>query len=431
MSASWAALHCPLSRKFTEEEHAMGFEQGLSGLDAAATNLDIIGNNIANANTVGFKASQAEFADVYANALGGTTGNAVGIGVKVASVAQQFGQGNITVTSNPLDMAINGQGFFQLNDGGSMVYSRNGQFQLDQNGYIVNAQGNKLMGYAVDPKTGLISQGNIVPLQLSNQELPPQVTSTAQIGLNLNAADTPPTTTTFSPSDPTSYNNSTSMTIYDSLGVSHIVNLYFQMAPSPAVNTWNAYMTVDGLPATGTSLGTVSFDSTGALTTPASPGVVNTTITYPNGTTQNVGLNFSATTQYGSPFAVNSLTQNGYATGQLSGFSTSSDGTIVGNYTNGQTKPLGQILLANFSNAQGLQPIGNNDWSPSASSGQALLSAPGTSGLGVLQSGAVESSNVDLTGELVNLITAQRVYQANAQTIKAQDTILQTLVTGL
>jgi len=413
----------------------MGFQQGLSGLNAAAQNLNVIGNNVANANTVGFKQSQAQF--VYASTLGGSGGMAAGIGTKISTVAQQFGQGNISVTNNPLDIAISGQGFYQLDNNGAIAYSRNGQFQLDKNGFIVNAQGHKLTGFAANPVTGAISLGSAVPLQVSTQSLTPLPSSTSSVGVNLDSRMSVPTTAVFSATDSTSYNSSTALTLYDSLGNSHIATTYF--VKNATVNTWNVHMTVDGLgldgtPATATNtlLGTsptLTFNTTGALITPATGVVTLPGIVYATGSTtpQPLTINFLSSTQFGAAFAVNKLTQNGYTSGQLSGFNTSADGTIVGRYTNGQSKALGQILLANFANPQGLQPLGNNEWSASASSGVVLIGTPGTSSLGVVQSSAVEDSNVDLTAELVNMILAQRVYQANAQTIKTQDAVLQTI----
>ena len=442
----------------------MGFQQGLSGLNIAAKNLDVIGNNVSNANTVGFKQSQAQFADVYTAAQGGTTTPAVGIGTKVATVAQQFGQGNVSITSNPLDLAVSGRGFFQIDDNGATKYSRNGQFQLNKDGFIVNAQGHKLTGYQANPATGVVSTGSTGPLQLPSQAITPSATGKSEIGLNLDSRETAPRVSVFNPTDPESYNRSTAMTIFDTLGNEHVLNMYFQKAPTP-VNTWNTYVTVDNQPAnpggaapgaegaapppaegaegaaatpgtpTGTLVGTLTFNSTGGLaaTNPASTplGIMSIPggIVFANGSTtpQQMTMDFNMSTQFGAPFGVTALNQNGYTSGQLNGFSTSADGTILGRYTNGQTKALGQVVLANFSNEQGLQSLGNNEWGISAASGQPLVGQPGTASLGVLQSGAVEDSNVDLTAELVNMIMAQRVYQANAQTIKAQDSILQTI----
>ena len=443
----------------------MGFQQGLSGLNVAAKNLDVIGNNVSNANTVGFKQSQAQFADVYTAAQGGTSSPAIGIGTKVATVAQQFSQGNVSITSNPLDMAVSGRGFFQLDDNGATKYSRNGQFQLNKDGFIVTSQGHKLTGYLANPQTGVVSTGSTGPLQLPTQAITPNATSKSEIGLNLDSRETAPRVSVFNPTDPESYNRSTAMTVFDTLGNEHVLNMYFQKAPTP-VNTWNTYVTVDNLPAnsgaaaagaegsaaapapaaegaapgapvtpTGTLLGTLTFNSTGGLasTNPASTplGIMNIPggIVFANGSTtpQQMTMDFNMSTQFGAPFGVTALNQNGYTSGQLNGFSTSGDGTIQGRYTNGQTKALGQVVLANFANEQGLQALGNNEWGISAASGQPLVGQPGTASLGVLQSGAVEDSNVDLTAELVNMIMAQRVYQANAQTIKAQDSILQTI----
>ena len=416
----------------------MGFQQGLSGLNAAAKNLDVVGNNVANANTVGFKQSQAQFADVYSTMVGGSGGlAAVGIGTKV-SVVQQFGQGNTSVTNNPLDMAINGQGFYQMDNNGSITYSRNGQFQLDKDGYIVNSLGHKLSGFSANPLTGAISLGSAVPLQLSTASILPQPSTSSTVGVNLDSRMSVPTTAVFDPTDSTSYNSSTALTLYDSLGNSHIANQYF--VKNATLNTWDVHMTVDGLGLDGTAataantlLGTspsLTFSSIGVLTSPVSGDIAVTGgIVYATGATtpQPLTLNFSSTTQFGAPFAVNKLTQNGFTSGQLSGFSTSADGIILGRYTNGQSKALGQVLLVNFANPQGLQPLGGNEWASSTSSGQPLVGTPGTSSLGTIQSNAVEDSNVDLTAELVNMIMAQRVYQANAQTIKTQDAMMQTI----
>lgn len=424
----------------------MGFQQGLSGLNASSKQLEAIGNNVANANTVGFKQSTAQFADVYAASLSGSGGTQVGIGTRVAAVSQQFVQGNISTSSNTLDMAINGGGFFRMDNNGSISYSRNGQFQLDKNGFITNAQGVKLTGYGVDT-AGNIVAASPAPIQIPTTNLNPAATANAVLGLNLDSRSTVPVTATFSPTDATSYNNSTSLTIYDSLGNSHVATLYFaKQAAVPAAVTaaaptataaWNTHLTVDGaeVPGANTPIGTLAFDSNGALVYPlaAAPltaGQLSTSIPLTNGATtpQAMVFDFSATSQYGAVFGVNQLTQDGYTSGQLSGFSTAPDGIIQGRYSNGQTKNLGQIVLANFTNPQGLQPSGNNLWVESSASGAPLVGVPTSGSLGVIQSAAVEDSNVDLTAELVNMITAQRVYQANAQTIKTQDQVLQTLV---
>jgi flagellar hook protein FlgE len=402
----------------------MGFQQGLSGLNAATRNLDVIGNNVANANTVGFKASQAQFADVYANSLGGA--GSVGIGTRVATVAQQFTQGNITTTSNSLDMAINGNGFYRLSDNGSIVYSRNGQFQMDKDGYIVTSQGYRLTGFLPD------AAGNIVAtapaeLQIPTADLLPQATANVTAGLNLDSRSAIiPAAPVFSPTNSNTFNNSTSMTVYDSLGNSHVASVYFAKT---ATNAWSAYLTIDGAmvpPATGL-LTTMTFNTNGTIATPAA-AVTSAGFTPTGAAAQTLTFDFGSTTQFGGLFGVNSLTQDGYASGRMTGFTTDANGIIAGRYSNGQTRTLGQVVLSNFSNPQGLQPLGGNNWAESSASGSPLTGAPGSASLGVLQSSAVEDSNVDLTAELVNMITAQRVYQANAQTVKTQDAVLQTLV---
>ncbi len=408
----------------------MSFQQGLSGLNAASKSLEVIGNNVSNANTVGFKQSQAQFADVFASSLTGSGASQIGIGTKVAKVQQQFTQGNVTNSNNPLDIAINGGGFFRLSDNGTTTYSRNGQFQLDKQGFIVNAQGKNLTGYTM--ANGVLSTGSPANLQISTSDLAPQST-TAVTGLfNLDSRDTALVSASFDPTDPTTYHHSTSVNVYDSLGNSHIMQNFFVKTGAGA---WDVYTTADGNPTTYTPpaapvpTANMVFNGTGVGPT-VTPAVPTVSIPVGTGATTpfSVTLDFSQSTQFGSSFSVNSLSQDGFTSGRLSGFSFSSDGTIVGRYTNGQSATLGQVVLANFTNPNGLQSLGNNAWAETADSGPSLVGIPNTGNLGVLQSSAVEDSNVDLTAELVNMITAQRIYQANAQTIKTQDQVLQTLV---
>ncbi|MEC4721372.1 flagellar hook protein FlgE [Noviherbaspirillum sp. CPCC 100848] len=420
----------------------MSFQQGLSGLNAASKSLETIGNNVANANTVGFKSSQAQFADVYASALSGAGAGQIGIGTKLSNVAQQFTQGNITGTNNPLDMAINGGGFFRMSNNGAITYGRNGQFQLDKNGYIVNPEGSRLTGYMAD-LTGTISKGAPTDINIRTTDLPPVATTDLLQQVNLNSNNTVPVTTPFDPTDPTSYNSTNSVTVYDSIGNGHVMQSYY--VKTATAGEWQVYAQVDGVDVTfgaapGTPFSTVTFGTDGAInaaTAALMPFAVNIdldAVATANGkvnsatATQVVNLDFTGSTQFGSPFGVNKLTQDGYTSGRLSGFNLSADGMITGRYTNGESATLGQIVLANFANPNGLQPLGNNVWAESSASGQALVGTPDSGSLGVLQSSATEDSNVDLTAELVNMITAQRVYQANAQTIKTQDQVMQTLV---
>jgi flagellar hook protein FlgE len=526
----------------------MSFQQGLSGLNAASKTLEVIGNNVANSNTVGFKESQAQFADVFANSLTGSGGSQIGIGTKLNQVSQQFTQGNLTASNNPLDMAVNGAGFFQLSNSGSKVYSRNGQFHLSDTGEIVNANGAKLMGYAVND-AGVLQTGAPVALKMKTNDIEPKSTTQVTSVLNLDGRATVPTAP-FSITDPLSYNNATSVSVFDSQGNSHVLQTFY-VKNSP--NSWSVYATNDGTPVgyaagvpvtnaggtvtalaapttfatipagtfsiNGVSIGAVTAGTDavtqgqnvaaainaagipGGLTATAdAAGVVtitdptNSTVIAMNGAAPNTAaadankatllaqtgfganqmgtqavfapagvLNFSATgkldeqattlpfrvsmamttgavdplpinidyrgtTQYGAAFGVNSLEQDGYASGRLSGFNVGADGIISGRYTNGKSTTLGQVVLSNFRNPNGLQPLGDNVWAETSASGPATDGTPGTSSMGALQASSVEDSNVDLTAELVNMITAQRVYQANAQTIKTQDQLMQTLV---
>jgi flagellar hook protein FlgE len=414
----------------------MGFQQGLSGLNASSKSLEVIGNNIANANTVGAKSARAEFADVYANAIGGS--NAVGIGVTVADVAQQFTQGNISTTDNPLDIAINGNGFFEVSKGGTVSYTRNGQFKVDRDGFIVNDQLQQLMGYPADA-TGTIIPGAAGPLQMPTGGITPAVTTTIGMEMNLDArlaVTLPGAGAPIDFADPSTYNNATSQTVYDAKGQGVALTYYFQKA---STDTWNVYVAANGTPiatAGGNPAAstTITFPANGGVpTAPVGPVTIDIpSVTNAAGAVTvpitGIALDVAKATQYGSQFGVTNLPQDGYAAGQLIGVQFEDNGVVTARYSNGQTKPAGQIELASFRNPQGLQPLGGNSWARSFASGDPLVGAPGDGNFGVLQAGAVEESNVDLTAELVDMITAQRVYQANAQTIKTQDQILQTIV---
>jgi flagellar hook protein FlgE len=410
----------------------MNFQSGLSGLNATSKNLDVIGNNVANSGTYGAKSSRAEFGDLYANAMNGAgTGN-VGIGVTVQTVSQQFTQGSITTTENPLDLALNGAGFFQVKDtAGSLMYTRNGQFKLDKDGYIVNNEAQQLQGYAANT-AGQIVQGAATALQLPTAPIAPQQTSEVNMELNLDSRGSvtqPAAGATIDFNDPTTYNNATSTTAYDQQGNPVSLSFYYQKS---AADAWNVYVTADGTSLSGSSpYTTMTFASNG--TTPTI-GAGGTTLNIPASTTgahqaiSNVALDMSNATQYGSKFSVTNLTQDGYAPGSLSSLSIDKTGIISANYSNGLTKAAGQLELANFRNPQGLQAMGGNAWVQTYASGDAVVGTPTSGTLGAVQSGSLEASNVDLTAELVNMITAQRAYQANAQTIKTQDSVLQTLV---
>lgn len=398
----------------------MGFQQGLSGLDAASKNLDVIGSNVANANTVGYKKSTAEFGDVYARSLVGASDNQIGQGVSVTKVSQSFTQGNVTITGNPLDIAINGTGFYRMVDtsSGQVSYTRNGQFQTDKNGFIISATGQNLTGYGVDA-TGKVNTAVLTNLQIPVNDLAPLATTNTAFAINLDAAATVPATTPFSATNSGTFNHSVSEQVYDGTGTAHMLTNYYVRTAAG----WNVYSQVDGNnPTGGNPVTSLTFNSSGQLTSvPSKVPVAFTGMTISN-------IDFTGTTQYGGGFNDTTVTQDGYATGRLASYSVGTDGTITGRYSNGRTSVLGQIAMANFKAPEGLQNIGGNQWVETANSGAPGLGTPGMGSFGLLQSSAVEQSNVDLSAELVNMIVAQRSYQANAQTIKTEDTILQTLV---
>ncbi|AOK60398.1 flagellar biosynthesis protein FlgE [Burkholderia ubonensis] len=410
----------------------MGYQQGLSGLSGASNALDVIGNNIANANTVGFKSSTAQFADMYANSVATSVNTQIGIGTRISSVQQSFGQGTINTTNNALDVAINGNGFFQMSNNGVVTYSRDGTFQRDKNGFIVDSQGRNLMGYNATAG-GVINTAATVPLQAPTANLAPTATTRITGQFNLNSQDAVPTTTPFSATDNTSYNYSTSIQVYDTLGGAQQVDMYF--VKSATAGQWEVYSGVKGQ--TPTDLGMVAFNTSGqiASTTPVAPvtgstGQFKFTIPATGGsfTPQPLTLDLTGTTQYGGKDGVNNLAQDGFASGTLTTFTIGADGKLTGNYSNGQTQTLGLIALANFNNPNGLTNLGGNQYAESSASGVPQISAPGSTNHGVLQGSALENSNVDLTAQLVNLITAQRNYQANAQTIKTQQAVDQAVI---
>ncbi|MGB9096612.1 flagellar hook protein FlgE [Erwinia sp.] len=399
----------------------MAFSQAVSGLNAASSNLDVIGNNIANSATVGFKSATVSFADMFADSK-------VGLGVKVAAVTQDFNDGTTTSTSRGLDVAISQSGFFRMADtSGAVYYSRNGQFTLDANRNIVNADGLQLTGYPVSGTPPTVQTGaNPVALNVPTTAMSAKSTSTAAIVANLNSTDSVPTTTPLDINNTDSYNSKASMTTYDSLGNEHNLNLYFTKTGDGA---WTVNVK-DGSAADPTAdVGTfnMAFNTSGQMTSTTDQAitlqplngsaVTNFNLSVLNSQQQNTG-----TSTFGNP------TQDGYKPGELTSYQINNDGTVVGTYSNEKTQTLGQIALANFANPEGLKSEGNNVWSATNSSGQALVGIAGTGNLGTLTAGALESSNVDLSKELVNMIVAQRNYQSNAQTIKTQDQILNTLV---
>ena len=402
----------------------MPFRIALSGLNAASAELRVVANNIANVSTTGFKKSRTEFADIYSVASLGNVGTAIGSGVSVAAVAQQFSQGNISFTDNGLDLAVSGQGFFRLSDQGSTVYTRAGSFSVNRDGYIVNPQNQRLTAYLAD-NNGTIT-GALGDLRLNTSDISPQATSTVGVGVNLDAtAAVPPA---FNVTDPTTYNNSTSLTVYDSLGTSHLSEIYYRKT---AANTWETHLFVDGAELTPTTSGTLTFNPDGTLATPAGGQLAYNAFALAGANSLNITLDYADTspsTQFGSKFGVNFLDQNGFTTGRLSGLDISETGIVQARFTNGQSRTLGQVALGNFANLEGLRQLGDTTWAESFDSGVALVGQPATASLGLIQSGALEDSNVDLTEQLVAMITAQRNFQANSQVISTADTVTQTII---
>ena len=402
----------------------MSFDLALSGINAANTDLNVTSNNLANVDTTGFKESRAEFADLFAQTQEGVSQTAVGNGVQVAAVAQQFGQGNITSTGNNLDLALSGSGFFIVSNNGALSYTRNGSFQVDQNGYLVTASGEQVQGYA-PLANGSFNTGGLSSMQLTTAESAPQATTTADILLNLPSSAAAPTNTPLNPADPTTYTDTTSLTVYDSLGAAHTAQLYFMKGAT--ANNWTTQLYVDGTAVGGAQA--LTYSSSGALTSPANGQVSFGAYTPATGAAaMNVTFNFGQSTQFGDSFGVNSVSQNGYTTGSLTGINISSSGIVQANFTNGQSKTLGQIALSNFANPQGLQQEGNTQWQQSFSSGDPVNGVAGGSGFGTIESGSLESSNVDITSQLVNMITAERDFQANAQMISATDQVTQSII---
>ena len=459
----------------------MSFATGLSGLRAATADLNTTGHNIANASTVGFKRSRAEFGDVYAASLGDSGAQVIGSGVLLQKVAQQFDQGTITYTQRSLDVAINGRGFFILDNDGARTYSRAGIFGIDKDGYVTHNNGGTLVGYAAD-ENGDIDLGNETRLRIEAFNLPPNQTTNVEIGVNLDATLPAPDPTqypNFDPDDQNTYNHASSLTVYDSEGIPHIATMYFRKdQPDPATigtdvhNDWFVYVEIDGElvnnqgtvdPGTGeapvdiggtdtyyafplkfnelgqmdnvagngqfliedwipaTQIQTVS----GSNAEPAGPG---TTAGVLDENTSEFLIDLRGSTQFGDEFNIDFIRQDGYGPGNLVGTEIAENGTLFARYTNGQALTLGQILLADFPNPQGLTPLGDTTWGESFTSGPPVPGLATTGAFGALNSGALEDSNVDISEELVNLILAQRNFQSNAKTIETNNAITQTII---
>ncbi|EFC55228.1 TPA: flagellar hook protein FlgE [Enterobacter cancerogenus] len=391
----------------------MSFDIAISGLNAINEQLGAISNNIANSGTVGFKSGRAEFASLYAE------GQPLGVGV--TNVAQSISKnGTVFASASSLDLAINGQGFFVMRDSsGTTAYTRAGYMQTDSNGNLVNNQGMYLQGYPVDAN-GVIQTGTVGNLTISSGSLPAKATSSLDFTANLNANEEKPKTATFDPTDETSYNHTYATQVYDSLGREHTLKQYFVKTDD---NTWQVHYYMDDK-----SMGDakdMTFNEQGILLKPN--GAVNLTAAIPGADSISLDLNYNGTTQFGSDFSVSKNNGNGYASGERTGQTIDKDGSVYATFSNGERLLQGQVVLANFSNPNGLSSQNGTTWTQTASSGAPLLGTPGTGLLGALTSNTLEGSNVNLTDELVGLMTAQRNYQANTKVISTNDSMMTAL----
>jgi flagellar hook protein FlgE len=397
----------------------MPFAVALSGLNAASSDLAVTANNIANANTTGFKASRAEFADVFA--VGAQN---IGNGVSMSSVTQEFAQGGVDFTDRGLDLALSGEGFFTLSDRGVVSYTRAGSFGVDRDGYVVNSQQQRLQIFPM-ANNGTFNTGTLSDLRLATADSPPQATTRTEFGINLPANAAVPPVPAFDPANASSYNHSTAITIYDSLGASHTATAYFVKTATP--NQWESRFYIDGTAVGGAN--TLTYSDLGVLTAPVGGGISLPAYTPSTGAAPiTMTADLLTSTQYGGQFGVNLLSQDGFASGRLSSIDVDPSGVIFARFTNGRSVPLGQVALSNFANTQGLRQLGDTSWAESFVSGDAVRGSPGTGSFGLIQAGALEASNVDLTEQLVNMITAQRNFQANAQMISTADQVTQTII---
>jgi flagellar hook protein FlgE len=408
----------------------------LSGVQAAQTDIDTIGNNIANVSTAGFKGSSADFSDIYASSLIGAAGASSnpGQGVNTTSISQLFTEGTINQTGDPLNVAINGSGFFQVESTSGVAYSRDGNFQLNNTGNLVTDTGAAVMGYGPSASSSTATQsGPLSPIQISSGDI--QAVPTSNLTLNINLPSTDPaintTATPFSVNNSSSYDESTTTAVFDSLGVSRTLTTYFtQVSGTGTPDQWATHWQLSDTNGSAVASGagpTLTFNSAGQLTSGSGTIAINN---LPNGAADlSIATQFTGSTLSNLGFGVNGVANDGNGAGQFTGIQIASSGQITGQYSNGLTRNFGTIALANFANPQGLVPVSNNIWQASVSSGAALTGAPGTAALGVLQSGALEGSNVDLSAQLVNLIAAQQAYQANVQGISVEQQNLQRLLT--
>jgi len=405
----------------------MPFDIALSGINAASADLEVTANNIANVNTVGFKGSRAEFSQVYSVAGENLAATASGSGVRVTNIAQQFGDGNLTQTGNSYDFALSGAGFFTLHDASGYSYSRAGNFHPDDDGFIVNATGQRVQAYPPTASGGFDISA-LSDLHITTGSAPAKASTNIGITANLPSTATAPTVTPFDPTNDKSYNNLSTFQAYDSLGATHTVNVYY--VKNATANGWDVHMTMDGTQVGAAAGQQLTFSAGGAITTPTT-GKLDFGAASPNPGAQpiDLSLDMSKVTQFGDTFSTTAVNNDGYAAGKFSKIDVAKDGTVSAIYSNGATIPLGQLAIATFANNQGLRQLNDTNWVPSAESGQPIRGVANSGDVGQVQSGQLESSNTaDLTSQLVNMIKAQRNYQANAQVISTDDQLTQTII---
>lgn len=398
----------------------MSFNIALSGLDATSTELNTISHNIANASTYGFKGARTEFAAVYNGMQPG--------GVEVASISQNFDKnGSVSGTGRAMDLAINGNGFFVTKDSaGQLLYTRSGVFGTDKDNYVIGNTGAKLQGYSVDGNNNLLT-GATGDIKISTSSLAAKATDKMEFIANLDATNSivDQTVNPFDPNNTDSFNSSYTTKVYDSQGKPHTVTQYFTKT---ADNAWEVNVQVDG-GAGAVSTVAMTFNPDGSIATPT--GAYNVSFPAAGANPMSIDIDLSGSTQFGTGFGVSTNNPNGYTSGELAGVRVEDNGMVYATYTNGQSQLQGQVVLADFANPQGLSKVSGTAWTQSFSSGAPVMGVPGSGTLGDLTPGALEGSNVDLTSELVNLMTAQRNYQANAKTISTNDKLTQALFNAI
>lgn len=446
----------------------MSFNIALSGLAAAQKDLDVTANNIANVNTTGFKESRAEFADVYATSVFASGRTKVGDGVTTSMVAQQFSQGSLQFTNNSLDMAITGEGFFALTpdiQSRDLTYTRGGAFKLNKDNFIVDNNGNFLQGFAVDPLDGAnqsVSLSTTQPITIPTTAGAPRATSNIFINMNLDSREVAKDALPFDPTDRATYNHSTSITVYDSLGSPHTASMYFRRTDTapPANSVWETFVVWDDATANPTIPPPVapatrnpgswfqgddlSFDSSGNMVTSPEPTlrIPFADLNDPANDYLDNGAQYQADivlsfrdaagtktpTQVADIFSSSTLSQDGTSVGTLTGVDIDSFGRVLASYSNGDSAYLAQVALVRFANVQGLKQVGNTSWKQTITSGEPIGGQANTNTFGAINSSALEQSNVNLTTELVDLISAQRNFQANSRALEVNSTLQQTVL---